>query len=201
MIRRPPRSTLFPYTTLFRSSTPPGWSRPADASAGVELDHELLVADDRDLRAQRLADHGGAQLLDHGGQVRRGRAVQVRPGRGDLERRLLPAGLPHLDDLAGPEPVRRPVDLAAVHGEVTVGDELARLVDGAGQAGAQHGRVETPFQQGDHGLAGLALAAVRVVVRLAHLRLADVVLVPQALLLQQPDLVVRRLADRKSTRL
>src|SRR6266571_3753562 len=25
MIRRPPRSTLFPYTTLFRSSSPPGW--------------------------------------------------------------------------------------------------------------------------------------------------------------------------------
>src|SRR2546422_4643934 len=34
MIRRPPRSTLFPYTTLFRSSyleqaTPPSSSRPA----------------------------------------------------------------------------------------------------------------------------------------------------------------------------
>src|SRR5437660_4934223 len=28
MIRRPPRSTLFPYTTLFRSSPPPaGWRR------------------------------------------------------------------------------------------------------------------------------------------------------------------------------
>src|SRR5256885_10302791 len=25
MIRRPPRSTLFPYTTLFRSRTGPGW--------------------------------------------------------------------------------------------------------------------------------------------------------------------------------
>src|SRR3712207_7071307 len=25
MIRRPPRSTLFPYTTLFRSPLPPGW--------------------------------------------------------------------------------------------------------------------------------------------------------------------------------
>src|SRR3712207_7882629 len=25
MIRRPPRSTLFPYTTLFRSSTSGGW--------------------------------------------------------------------------------------------------------------------------------------------------------------------------------
>src|SRR3954464_11818843 len=30
MIRRPPRSTLFPYTTLFRSPpTPPRWPRPA----------------------------------------------------------------------------------------------------------------------------------------------------------------------------
>src|SRR3712207_8188904 len=30
MIRRPPRSTLFPYTTLFRSRTRPyvGWPRP-----------------------------------------------------------------------------------------------------------------------------------------------------------------------------
>src|SRR2546430_8189745 len=26
MIRRPPRSTLFPYTTLFRSLTPPFWA-------------------------------------------------------------------------------------------------------------------------------------------------------------------------------
>src|SRR2546422_7739117 len=30
MIRRPPRSTLFPYTTLFRSGTPP--PRPASAA-------------------------------------------------------------------------------------------------------------------------------------------------------------------------
>src|SRR2546430_11304096 len=28
MIRRPPRSTLFPYTTLFRSQIRPSWSRP-----------------------------------------------------------------------------------------------------------------------------------------------------------------------------
>src|SRR2546430_8849981 len=26
MIRRPPRSTLFPYTTLFRSGTPAAWA-------------------------------------------------------------------------------------------------------------------------------------------------------------------------------
>src|SRR5258708_30413364 len=28
MIRRPPRSTLFPYTTLFRSPQPRSWSPP-----------------------------------------------------------------------------------------------------------------------------------------------------------------------------
>src|SRR5947207_12196319 len=28
MIRRPPRSTLFPYTTLFRSPPPDAWRRP-----------------------------------------------------------------------------------------------------------------------------------------------------------------------------
>ena len=32
MIRRPPRSTLFPYTTLFRSVAAPG-SRPSHGSA------------------------------------------------------------------------------------------------------------------------------------------------------------------------
>src|SRR3712207_7264056 len=33
MIRRPPRSTLFPYTTLFRSGVPP--RRPADRRAAA----------------------------------------------------------------------------------------------------------------------------------------------------------------------
>src|SRR5258708_11252318 len=35
MIRRPPRSTLFPYTTLFRSSSPPATVRtPLQATSG-----------------------------------------------------------------------------------------------------------------------------------------------------------------------
>src|SRR5258708_20868649 len=34
MIRRPPRSTLFPYTTLFRSQ-PPGDGSPKKAQGGV----------------------------------------------------------------------------------------------------------------------------------------------------------------------
>src|SRR3712207_7080138 len=36
MIRRPPRSTLFPYTTLFRSTGPSiGWSGPSVPSVNV----------------------------------------------------------------------------------------------------------------------------------------------------------------------
>src|SRR3712207_7510124 len=47
MIRRPPRSTLFPYTTLFRSYTPPdltehGWGNDSDPYAlCVTLVHML----------------------------------------------------------------------------------------------------------------------------------------------------------------
>src|SRR2546425_12202493 len=37
MIRRPPRSTLFPYTTLFRSTA--GDPVERDAALGVELEH------------------------------------------------------------------------------------------------------------------------------------------------------------------
>src|SRR5256885_8570076 len=40
MIRRPPRSTLFPYTTLFRS--------PADVTAG----HDLDLLDDRGVQRE-----------------------------------------------------------------------------------------------------------------------------------------------------
>src|SRR2546427_7523344 len=41
MIRRPPRSTLFPYTTLFRSPAPRGWAeRPAIMNfTGIGCDH------------------------------------------------------------------------------------------------------------------------------------------------------------------
>src|SRR2546426_6119255 len=36
MIRRPPRSTLFPYTTLFRSVCPGGW---------IQASYEAVLAD------------------------------------------------------------------------------------------------------------------------------------------------------------
>src|SRR3712207_9326313 len=46
MIRRPPRSTLFPYTTLFRSRAVRAWSRGlcpsllADPTSGADADAE-----------------------------------------------------------------------------------------------------------------------------------------------------------------
>src|SRR5256885_4613358 len=43
MIRRPPRSTLFPYTTLFRSSAPGGNER-APAKDWLKLADEFYVA-------------------------------------------------------------------------------------------------------------------------------------------------------------
>src|SRR5256885_5916915 len=54
MIRRPPRSTLFPYTTLFRSRDPAGVPyRPARGGAGAGDAVELLDRVRRLLRPGR----------------------------------------------------------------------------------------------------------------------------------------------------
>src|SRR5689334_24782940 len=53
MIRRPPRSTLFPYTTLFRS-------RPAPRR---RLPQGELRRGRREQRAEHPAEHGGGQRL------------------------------------------------------------------------------------------------------------------------------------------
>src|SRR2546428_7820943 len=61
MIRRPPRSTLFPYTTLFRSQV---GQRPAvERQAGEHRLHRLLMSvpvipvDDRLLVLERSEEH------------------------------------------------------------------------------------------------------------------------------------------------
>src|SRR3712207_8412442 len=51
MIRRPPRSALFPYTTLFRSRAPGVLAEPLGAR--IEADREP-VAGDVEARAQHL---------------------------------------------------------------------------------------------------------------------------------------------------
>src|SRR5438552_5991472 len=55
MIRRPPRSTLFPYTTLFRSDR---------LHAGVGVQHERGPFDGRcDLKGGRSALHSGVRVV------------------------------------------------------------------------------------------------------------------------------------------
>src|SRR5205807_9509617 len=43
MIRRPPRSTLFPYTTLFRSSSG-RWVRPTRCTVGCDSNRPIRVS-------------------------------------------------------------------------------------------------------------------------------------------------------------
>src|SRR5258705_8492257 len=52
MIRRPPRSTLFPYTTLFRSRDLVGRITVAGALAGVGFDHDLEAGLDETARSE-----------------------------------------------------------------------------------------------------------------------------------------------------
>src|SRR3712207_7981414 len=67
MIRRPPRSTLFPYTTLFRSGQE--HARPSLDRVGH---HRTL----REFQAQRLVDQLGRDLQPLGGQ-----AQELVPGQ------------------------------------------------------------------------------------------------------------------------
>src|SRR2546426_9170532 len=61
MIRRPPRSTLFPYTTLFRSHRP---ARPARAHAGrAPVDREGAGVEVRGEPGGASADRGARQAL------------------------------------------------------------------------------------------------------------------------------------------
>src|SRR3712207_8823839 len=61
MIRRPPRSTLFPYTTLFRSST--GWVRtqvtspPFSTRGSREGNTNAPRVDEREVSADRGSRH------------------------------------------------------------------------------------------------------------------------------------------------
>src|SRR3712207_9347597 len=81
MIRRPPRSTLFPYTTLFRSP-------PADSAAlcrdarNERLDHDRGI----DRLVGKRGDHVG-EAQDRDGDVPEGEAAPLqRPGQLDLGR-------------------------------------------------------------------------------------------------------------------
>src|SRR3712207_7057704 len=52
MIRRPPRSTLFPYTTLFRSTLAPAWAVLAEIYGDQKKHAEALAAADKHLELE-----------------------------------------------------------------------------------------------------------------------------------------------------
>src|SRR3712207_6928564 len=68
MIRRPPRSTLFPYTTLFRSAPSPAEELPAVGDAAVPdgLVHEEPVAVEPANRRDALAFQVAEERLVEG---------------------------------------------------------------------------------------------------------------------------------------
>src|SRR2546430_9923896 len=66
MIRRPPRSTLFPYTTLFRSTR---FRRAARYSRGTRQAEQIVV--DRAVDLQRVVAVAVARDGDDGGRVDR----------------------------------------------------------------------------------------------------------------------------------
>src|SRR2546426_8713033 len=69
MIRRPPRSTLFPYTTLFRShdTEPEDRQRlPADGERGTEvIDERVALEGGQDAERQRDAEGHEERSEEH----------------------------------------------------------------------------------------------------------------------------------------
>src|SRR2546427_7007119 len=86
MIRRPPRSTLFPYTTLFRSVRRQGLKdigRAAARDAGAALGHVALAGGSTADGAARLedvdADERAGYIAMAGGLVAVTAALRVPP--------------------------------------------------------------------------------------------------------------------------
>src|SRR2546430_16457188 len=78
MIRRPPRSTLFPYTTLFRSLLTLEWQRltprhgsvmpEAVAEAGAEADWRRVLAESAELH-DAIAAAGLPEVASYAGSM------------------------------------------------------------------------------------------------------------------------------------
>src|SRR5256885_16446148 len=95
MIRRPPRSTLFPYTTLFRSRAAAAQLHPGPADRGVTGAHPLPQ------EADRAPRFGGPAAVESA----RGRRHQDRLGGLGTAGRLGP-GHDRGADRRGTQPIR-----------------------------------------------------------------------------------------------
>src|SRR3712207_7527485 len=88
MIRRPPRSTLFPYTTLFRSSarTTPTLAFRVDGmrprQVAVELNRQGICVWDGDAYARELFDAFG--VTEDGGAVRDRKSTRLNSSHANI---------------------------------------------------------------------------------------------------------------------
>src|SRR5256885_16871979 len=101
MIRRPPRSTLFPYTTLFRSrqwadfrfrNLDPHsrldlltWNVGDERAEPIDVQH---FADDRRAVVMGSGEWGGVRVGDSVTQLREGRADREQIGRASCRERV-----------------------------------------------------------------------------------------------------------------
>src|SRR3712207_9487054 len=91
MIRRPPRSTLFPYTTLFRSQQYQSERRKFQAGMSTaymvsQRQIDLIAARGRELQAQTDLNKSVADFRRATGSTLQTHNVALRPG--DPERRF-----------------------------------------------------------------------------------------------------------------
>src|SRR5438445_13780869 len=91
MIRRPPRSTLFPYTTLFRSS--PSVAFEGQADAGPRKQHRLAAQQPFEL-VRRNLDRVEIFPIRPYGHARAARRVAGSRGAGGERRSNVPIGEP-----------------------------------------------------------------------------------------------------------
>ena len=93
------------------------------------------------------------------------------------------------DDLAGLDEVAGDVDLAAVDQDVAVADDLAGGPDGAADAEAADDVVETGFEEGEHGVAGITTGFLGHLHETAELALKHAEVELELLLLDHADAV------------
>src|SRR3954463_7828231 len=171
-------------------------ARQRGRAAYVERSVLRVQLDDQLLLDRRVDDLPGRERVNEDAQLGRdrleprGNGALAGLGPGDDERRHLVRALADLDDVLLANSVRRDVDLDAVHGQVTVTDQLARHVTGLGEAGPVHDVVQPGLEDAQQVLAGLAGGTVRLLVVAAELLLEDAVHARSLLLLAHLEQVL-----------
>src|SRR5260370_19230103 len=101
MIRRPPRSTLFPYTTLFRSRSPP---RPLDRSSLWQFETSPYRAASRGPPSS-LAQHDAIRVFLTQAESPRGIRSQEHTSELQSHLQFVRRLLPHKDYRLPPRPL------------------------------------------------------------------------------------------------